>query len=133
MQDLVAGHVQMMFDGLGSSAAQIEGGKLRALVVASSKRASAFPDVPTAAEAGLKDYEVSTWYAMWAPKNTPAPVIERMSAELKKALTNPAVIETWRKNGSDAPNLYGADFAKFVTAEVARWGDVVRKSAVKLD
>jgi tripartite-type tricarboxylate transporter receptor subunit TctC len=133
MQDLVAGHVQMMFDGLGSSAAQIEGGKLRALAVAAPKRASAFPDVPTAAEAGLKDYEVSTWYAIWAPKGTPAPVIERMTDELKKALANPVVIETWRKNGSDAPNLYGADFAKFVTAEVARWGDVVRKSAVKLD
>ncbi len=133
MQDLVAGHVQMMFDGLGSAAAQIEGGKLRALAVAAPKRASAFPDVPTAAEAGLKDYEVSTWYAIWAPKGTPAPVIERMTDELKKALANPVVIETWRKNGSDAPNLYGADFAKFVTAEVARWGDVVRKSAVKLD
>lgn len=133
MQDLLAGHVQMMFDGLGSSAAQIEGGKLRALAVASAKRAAAFPDVPTAAEAGLKDYEVSTWYAMWAPKNTPAPVIERMIAELKIALAKPALIETWRKNGSDAPNLYGADFGKFVTSEVARWGEVVRKSAVKLD
>jgi len=133
MQDLLAGHVQMMFDGLGSSAAQIEGGKLRALAVASSKRAAAFPNVPTAAEAGLKGYEVSTWYAMWAPKNTPAPVIERMTAELKIALAKPALIETWRKNGSDTPNLYGADFGKFVTSEVARWGEVVRKSAVKLD
>ena len=133
MQDLLAGHVQMMFDGLGSSAAQIEGGKLRALAVASSNRAAAFPNVPTAAEAGLKGYEVSTWYAMWAPKNTPAPVIERMTAELKIALAKPALIETWRKNGSDTPNLYGADFGKFVTSEVARWGEVVRKSAVKLD
>jgi len=133
MQDLVSGHIQMMFDGLGSSAGQIEGGALRALAVAAPKRAAAFPDVPTAAEAGLAGYEVSTWYAMWAPKGAPAPVLARMTDELKKALAAPAVIEAWRKNGSDAPNLYGADFAKFVTAEIARWGDVVRKANVKLD
>jgi tripartite-type tricarboxylate transporter receptor subunit TctC len=133
MQDLVSGHIQMMFDGLGSSAGQIEGGALRALAVAAPKRASAFPNVPTAAEAGLPGYEVSTWYAMWAPKGAPAPVLARMTDELKKALATPSVIETWRKNGSDAPNLYGEDFAKFVTSEIARWGDVVRKANVKLD
>ncbi|MFZ9502802.1 MAG: Bug family tripartite tricarboxylate transporter substrate binding protein, partial [Beijerinckiaceae bacterium] len=133
MQDLVSGHIQMMFDGLGSSAGQIEGGALRALAVAAPKRASAFPNVPTAAEAGLPGYEVSTWYAMWAPKGAPAPVLARMTDELKKALATPSVIETWRKNGSDTPNLYGEDFAKFVTSEIARWGDVVRKANVKLD
>jgi tripartite-type tricarboxylate transporter receptor subunit TctC len=133
MQDLVSGHIQLMFDGLGSSAGQIEGGALRALAVAAPKRASAFPNVPTAAEAGLPGYEVSTWYAMWAPKGAPDAVLARMTEELKKGLATPAVVEAWRKNGSETPNLYGADFAKFVTAEVARWGEVVRKANVKLD
>ena len=67
--DLVAGHVDLMFDGLGSSAAQISGGYFRALAVAAPKRASAFPDVPTAMEAGLPGYEVATWYAMWAEEH----------------------------------------------------------------
>uniref|UniRef100_UPI002FCA8FD0 Bug family tripartite tricarboxylate transporter substrate binding protein n=1 Tax=Bosea sp. (in: a-proteobacteria) TaxID=1871050 RepID=UPI002FCA8FD0 len=91
MQDLVAGQVDLAFDGLGSSAAQIAGGKLRALAVAAPKRTPAFPDVPTAAEAGLPGYEVSTWYAMWAPKNTPPEVVEKMTAELKKALAAPMI------------------------------------------
>lgn len=133
MQDLLAGHVDVMFDGLGSSAAQISGGKLRALAVAASKRAATFPDVPTAAEAGLPGYEVSTWYAMFAPKGTPADVIERMTAELKKALASPMVGEAWKKNGSEIPNLYGTAFGDFVRAEVARWGKVAADSGVKLE
>jgi tripartite-type tricarboxylate transporter receptor subunit TctC len=133
MTDLVAGHLEMMFDGLGSSAAQIEGGQLRALAVAAPKRAAAFPNVPTAAEAGLPNYEVSTWYAMWAPKGTPEPVLARMTKELQTALANPTVVEAWKRNGSEVPNLYGAPFAAFVTAEVARWGKVVREANVKIE
>lgn len=133
MQDLVAGQVDLAFDGLGSSAAQIAGGKLRALAVAAPKRAAAFPDVPTAAEAGLPGYEVSTWYAMWAPKNTPPDVVEKMTAELKKALAAPMVVEAWKRNGSEIPNLYGAPFGTFVSSEVERWGKVVSDANIKPD
>lgn len=133
LTDLVAGHIEMMFDGLGSSAAQIEGGQLRALAVASSKRAAAFPNVPTAAEAGLPNYEVSTWYAMWAPKGTPEPVLARMTKELQAALATTNVVEAWKRNGSETPNLYGQPFAAFVTSEVARWGKVVRDANVKIE
>ena len=133
MQDLVSGHVEMMFDGLGSSAAQISGGKLRALAVAAAQRTPAFPNVPTAAEAGLMGYEVSTWYAMWAPKGTPADVVARMTRELTTALQAPAIREAWARNGSDIPNLTGAEFGKFVTAEIARWADVVEQAGSELD
>lgn len=133
LTDLVAGHIEMMFDGLGSSAAQIEGGQLRALAVAAPKRAAAFPNVPTAAEAGLSNYEVATWYAMWAPKGTPEPILARMTKELQAALATPAVVEAWKRNGSEIPNLYGAPFSAFVTAEVARWGKVVREANVKIE
>ncbi len=132
MQDLLSGHVEMAFDGLGSSAPQISAGKLKALALAASKRSPAFPDLPTAAEAGLPGYEVSTWYAMFAPKGTPAAVVDRMTAEMKKALADPAIVAAWRKNGSETPNLYGADFGKFVADEVARWGKVVKDASVKL-
>jgi len=133
LQDLVAGHIDLMFDGLGSSSAQIEGGTLRALAVAAPKRADAFPNVPTSAEAGLPGFEVATWYAMWAPKGTPDAVTARMTKELQAALASPAVTEAWRRNGSDIPNLYGAPFASFVSAEVARWGKVVAEAKVKLE
>ncbi|MBM1175611.1 tripartite tricarboxylate transporter substrate-binding protein, partial [Microvirga arabica] len=89
MQDLLAGQIDMAFDGLGSSAAQIAGGQIRALAVAAPKRSAAFPDVPTAAEAGVPGYEVSTFYALWAPKGTPPAIVERMTKELQTALQAP--------------------------------------------
>jgi len=133
MQDLLAGHVDLMFDGLGSSAAQIAGGQLRALAVAAATRTPAFPEVPTAAEAGLQGYEVSTWYAMWAPKGTPADIVERMSRELRTALQASAIQEAWRRSGSEVPNLMGAEFGAFVTSEIARWSRVTKEAGVKIE
>jgi len=133
MQDLVAGQVDVMFDGLGSSAPQIQGGALRALAVAAPTRSDAIPDVPTAKEAGLDGYEVATWYAVWATKGTPEPVVTRMREEIQKALKAPMITEAWKKNGSAIPAIYGADFGKFVTAEVARWGKVVADANIRLE
>jgi tripartite-type tricarboxylate transporter receptor subunit TctC len=133
MQDLIAGHVDMAFDGLGTSAAQISGGGVRALAIAASSRVSAFPDLPTAAEAGVPGYEVATWYALWAPKNTPAAIVALMTKELQTALQVPAIIEAWARNGSDVPNMTGTEFGAFVTAEVARWRKVVQEAGVKID
>jgi tripartite-type tricarboxylate transporter receptor subunit TctC len=133
MQDLIAGHVPVVFDGLGSSAAPIRAGQLRALAIAAPKRVAAFPDLPTAAEAGLPNYEVATWYGLFAPKGTPPDIVERMAKELKTALQVPAIKEAWERNGSDVPDVAGADFGKMVTAEVARWRKVVTEANVKLD
>lgn len=133
MQDLVAGHVPVVFDGLGSSAAQIRGGQLRALAVAAPKRVSAFPDLPTAAEAGLADYEVSTWYGLFAPKGTPPDIVARMTDELKKAMQTAAIKETWERNGSDVPDIVGPAFGKMVSSEVARWRSVINDAGVKLE
>ena len=133
MQDLIAGHVPVVFDGLGSSAAPIRAGQLRALAIAAPKRVAAFPDLPTAAEAGLPNYEVATWYGLFAPKGTPPDVVERMAKELKAALQVPAIREAWERNGSDVPDVAGADFGKMVSTEVARWRKVVTEANVKLD
>jgi tripartite-type tricarboxylate transporter receptor subunit TctC len=133
MSDLVAGQVEVAFDGLGSSAGQISSGTIKALAVASPTRVKAFPDVPTAAEAGLPGYEVATWYALWAPKNTPAEVVARMTRELQTALKAPTVVEAWEKNGSDIPAVTGPEFATFISSEIARWGKVVRDANVKID
>lgn len=126
MQDLVAGQVQMMFDGLGTSSSQITGGTLKALAIASNKRSPTIPDVPTAAEAGVKGYEVSTWYALFAIKGTPQAIIDKMSAEVRKALATPRIQDMWAKSGSEIPNLYGAEFEKYVQSEITRWAKVAK-------
>ncbi|HAP46993.1 MAG TPA: ABC transporter substrate-binding protein, partial [Afipia sp.] len=133
MQDLVAGHVPLVFDGLGSSAPQIRSGQLRALAVAAPKRVAAFPDVPTAAEAGVPGYEVSTWYGVFAPKKTPPAVVERMTKELQKAMQTAAIKEAWERNGSDVPDVTGPAFGAMVAAETVRWQKVVTEAGVKLD
>ena len=133
LQDLIAGQVDMMFDGLGSSAAHIKAGRIKALAVASSQRAPGFPDVPTAAELGLPNYQVATWYGLWAPKGTPKEVVERIQAELRKALNSEELVVAWRGIGSITPDAYGEAFGRFVSAEVRRWADVVKASGAKLE
>jgi tripartite-type tricarboxylate transporter receptor subunit TctC len=133
MQDLIAGHVPVVFDGLGSSAAPVRAGQLRALAVAAPKRVPAFPELPTAAEAGLSGYEVSTWYGLFAPKGTPPAIIERMTKELRTAMQTAQTKEAWERNGSDVPDVTGAAFAKMVSSEVERWRKVVNDANVKLD
>ncbi len=133
MQDLIAGQVDIEFDGLGSSAAQIKNGSIVALAVASQKRAPGFPNVPTAAEAGLVGYEVSTWYGLFAPKGTPQPTVDKMIAETQKALNTPEIKTIWTNNGSETPTLSGEAFGKFVSADVKRWAAVAKASGAKLD
>ena len=133
MQDLIAGHVPVVFDGLGSSAAPVRAGQLRALAVAAPKRVPAFPDLPTAAEAGLAGYEVSTWYGLFAPKNTPPAIVDQMIKELQKAMQTPTIKEAWERNGSDVPDVTGPAFAKMVSAEIERWRKVATEANVKLD
>jgi tripartite-type tricarboxylate transporter receptor subunit TctC len=133
LQDLIAGQVDMMFDGLGSSAAHIKGGRVKALAVASDKRVPGFPDVPTAAEMGLPSYQVATWYGLWAPKGTPKDVVERIQAELRKALNSEELVAIWRGIGSSTPDLFGDAYGRFVSAEVKRWADVVKASGAKLE
>ena len=133
LSDLVAGNIDMMFDGLGSSAQHVRGGRIKALAVAAPQRAAAFPDVPTAAEAGVPGYEVSTWYGLWAAKGTPKEIVDRMHAEVVKALQDPQIRETWTSNGSDTNNMTPAEFAGFIDKEIKRWAEVTRVSGAKLD
>ena len=123
----------MMFDGLGSSASHIKGGRIKALAVASPKRAPGFPDLPTSAEAGVPTYQVSTWYGLWAPKGMPREIVERMQAEMTKVFATPQLQSTWTGLGTEVPNLYGEAYGKFVSGEIRRWAEVVKASGAKLD
>jgi len=102
LQDLIAGNVDMMFDGLGSSAGHIKGGRIKALMVSGSKRNPAFPDVPCSAELGLPDYTVSTWYGLWAPKGTPADVQARIVDEVRRVAATDETKASWASNGAGA-------------------------------
>ena len=133
LQDLMAGSVDMMFDGLGSSAAHIKGGRIKALMVSGNKRNPAFPEVPSAAELGLPDYTVTTWYGMWAPKGTPADVQTRIIEELRKAAETPELKTIWANNGAEFGSLTPAQFGSFVSNEVKRWTAVVKSSGARLE
>jgi tripartite-type tricarboxylate transporter receptor subunit TctC len=133
LQDLIAGQVDMAFDGLGSSAGHIRGGRIKAIAVAATKRAAAFPDVPTTAEAGLPDYVVSTWYGVWAPKGTPKEAVDKMAAAMKAVMNTPELKQMWTNMGTETPDLYGDAYGKFVNSEIKRWAEVVKASGAKLD
>jgi tripartite-type tricarboxylate transporter receptor subunit TctC len=133
LQDLIAGQVDMMFDGLGSSAAHIKGGRIKALAVAAEKRAPGFPEVPTSVEGGVPTYQVATWYGLWAPKGTPKELVDAMRAELAKALGSDELRKSWNSLGTETPDLYGDAFGKFVSSEIKRWGDVVKRSGAVLE
>ncbi|WP_404302145.1 Bug family tripartite tricarboxylate transporter substrate binding protein [Alicycliphilus denitrificans] len=133
LQDLIAGNVDMMFDGLGSSAAHIKGGRIKALMVSGPKRNPAFPDVPCAAEVGLPDYTVSTWYGLWAPKGTPADVQARIAEEIRKLGQAEEIKTVWAGNGAEFGTLSQAEFGKLVGSEVKRWAQVVKASGAKLE
>lgn len=133
LKDLIAGQVDMMFDGLGSSAQHIKSGRVKALMVAGSERNPAFPDVPSAKELGLPDYNVTTWYGLWAPKGTPAEIQNKILADLKAVKNQEVVVNAWAQNGAQFPDLTGAAYGKFVDDQIKLWSDVVKASGAKLD
>ena len=133
MQDLLAGNVDMAFDGMGTSAPQIKGGKLRPLAVSTAQRSSFIPEVPTLREAGVADFEVTTWYAIWAVKGTPRDVIDRLYQATARALKEPDIIRIWEQQGAAPGGEPPAEMAKLVRTEVDRWAKVVKAANVKID
>ena len=133
LQDLIIGNADLMFDGLGSSAAHIKGGRIKALLVSGSQRNPSLPDVPCAAEVGLPDYTVTTWYGLWAPRGTPADVQARIADEMRKAVQSDEMKAIWANQGAEFPNLTQQQFGSFVEDEVKRWALVVKASNVKAD
>ena len=133
MQDLLAGAVDFAFDGMGTSAAQIKAGKLKGLAVTSAKRVPAFPNIPTMEEVGIKGYQATTWYAMWAPKGTPPEIVNRLYQEIAKALQDPGIKELWFQQGAELGGNSPADFTRFIHSEIEKWAKVVKASGAKID
>jgi tripartite-type tricarboxylate transporter receptor subunit TctC len=133
MQDLLAGQVDMAFDGMGTSAPQIKAGKLKALAVTTAQRSFVDPSVPTMQEAGLPGYVVTTWYALWGVKGTPKEALDRMYQETVKALQSPELKVVWEGQGATAGGEPPAEFAKLIHSEIAKWAKVVKDAGAKVD
>ncbi|OGB00879.1 MAG: ABC transporter substrate-binding protein [Burkholderiales bacterium RIFCSPHIGHO2_12_FULL_61_11] len=133
LQGLIAGDVELMFDGLGSSASHIASGRIKALMVAGNKRNPAIPDVPSAAEVGLPDYNVTTWYGVWGPKGMPADAQARAIEEIRKACSTDEAKAVWARQGAEFTGLAGPQFGRFISAEIKKWTQVVKDSGAKLD
>lgn len=133
MQDLLAGQVDLAFDGMGTSATQIKAGKLRPIAVTTLNRSPVIPDVPTLQEAGLSGYQVTTWYALWGIRGTPKEAIDRLYQETAKALALPDMKEIWASQGADAGGQKPEEFAALVKSEIAKWAKVVKDAGVKID
>lgn len=131
LNDVMGGHVDILYASVASAVPLIKSGKLRALAVTSAKRVDSLPDVPTIAESGLPDFDVTSWYALWMPRNTPRDVVDKVNKAMRDASARPAVQERLRQNGVIPSTLTAEEFAALNTSEGARWLAVMKRANIK--
>jgi tripartite-type tricarboxylate transporter receptor subunit TctC len=131
LQGLLAADVDLMFDNLGVSLPLVEAGSLKLLAIASAKRLPSLPDVPTIAET-LPGFEAVAWYAVVAPPGTPKSITEKINADIDEALRQPELRERLRKLSAEAYGGSAEQAAKYMRAEVERWGEVIKRADIKL-
>jgi tripartite-type tricarboxylate transporter receptor subunit TctC len=133
LSDLLGGQVQMAFQTALSAVPHLQSGQLRAIAVASNKRLAQLPNVPTMAEAGLPDFEVSSWNGLFAPAKTPPEIIARLHDEAAKALAAPDMHEKLAAQGAEAVGSTPEEFRAYIRAEIEKWGKVIRASGARVD
>lgn len=134
LQDLIGGQISFFFDNTSVLMPQAKAGKLRILATSGASRSAATPDVPTMAESGVPHYDVIGWWALFAPANTPKPVIERLHREVSKVLESPAIRQKIVAMGNIvAPPMSPAEAKAFVKSEYEKFGTIVKMAGVKLD
>jgi tripartite-type tricarboxylate transporter receptor subunit TctC len=131
--DLIGGHVDMMFDEVPSVAPNVLGGQVRALGITGLKRSSALPDVPTVSEAGVPGYEHTAWLGLMAPVGTPQPIIDRLNEEVRKMVARPDVKDLWLKQGAETMSMTPTEFDAYLHAEIEKWSKVVKAANIKLE
>jgi len=133
LNDVIAGQIPMMFNVISSVMSSVEGGKVRPLAVTSAQRSKVMPDVPTMAEAGLENVEIYEWYGLVAPAGIPPEATGRLHQELEKVLKQDAFIERMDKQGIEVVANSPEDFATFISAEIERFGALVKSANITLD
>ncbi|SCK55364.1 Tripartite-type tricarboxylate transporter, receptor component TctC [Variovorax sp. HW608] len=131
--DLMAGQIQLMYDGLPAAATSVQAGKLKLLGITGKERHPSFPNVPTFAEQGLPDYTPIAWQGLLAPAGTPPAILEKLSAAMSKVCQSQDLAKKWRDYGGELRCNTPAEFTAFINADRAMWGKVVRAAGVKLD
>src|SRR5262245_1187660 len=131
--DLIAGHIQAASTTLSTASGQIHSGRARALAISTAARLPDYADVPTFAESGYRELVATIWFSLSAPAGLPVPIVERLNAEVRKALDAPEVRERLKPEGSEPGKLTAAEFTAFVAEELRRWTPVVKASGAKND
>lgn len=130
--DLLSGQVQLTFANVLSSRGYIEAGRLRALAVSSAKRSTVLPELPTVAEAGVPGYGTGSWYGYLAPAGTPQPIVQRLNAEINKAIKSPDMAKRLANDGAEPAGGPPEEFGEFVAREIARWRKVVNDRGIRV-
>jgi len=129
--DVMGGHVQMMFDAVTSMKGIIEGGQVRALATTGLTRSTVLPNLPTVNESGVKGYEATIWLGIMAPKGTPKEIVDRLNAEIIKIIDKPAIKEAWAKQGAVPMTMTPDGFGEFLKGDIAKWAKVIEKAGLK--
>jgi tripartite-type tricarboxylate transporter receptor subunit TctC len=133
LQDVIAGHVQMMFATASSVVAHIQDGKVRPLAVATLKRTAVLPDIPTMDELGLRNFDATTWHGLVAPAHTPKDVVATVNRALVSSLDDPGVKKSLGDLGVDIMGGTPDDFAAYIKSEIPKWTAIIKASGAKLD
>lgn len=131
LTETIGGQVQFMIATMPAAAGHIRSNKLRALGVSGSKRSPAFPDLPTIAEAGVPNYEYTTWYGILAPAKTPQPIVDRLQSAIHKSLADPALREKLQQSGMEPESNSPAEFMALLKQDIARWGKIIRAAGIQ--
>ena len=133
MNDLIGGQIQLMFDNLASSLAQVRAGKVKALAVTTAKRSALAPELPTIAESGLPGFDINTWFGIFVPAGTPREVVERLHAEFTKALAAPDIREKMLNLGAEPVGSTPEEFAAYIRSEADKYARVIKASGARAD
>jgi tripartite-type tricarboxylate transporter receptor subunit TctC len=133
MNDLIGGRIQLMFDNLASSLAQVRAGKVRALAVTTAKRSALAPELPTIAESGLPGFDINTWFGIFLPAGTPPAIVERLHAEFTEALAAPDIREKMLDLGAEPVGSTPADFAAYIRSESGKYARLIKASGARAD
>jgi tripartite-type tricarboxylate transporter receptor subunit TctC len=131
--DIIGGHVNMMFDEVPSVAPNVLAGQVRALGVTGAKRSSGLSDIPTVSEAGVPGYEHTGWFGIMVPVGTPKPIVDLLNAEMRAMVARPDVKATWEKLGTETMSMTPAESEAFLHAEIDKWTKVVKAANIKLE
>jgi tripartite-type tricarboxylate transporter receptor subunit TctC len=130
---VIGGHVQMAFDAITTMASNVKAGQVRALGTSAAQRSSVLPDVPTVAEAGVPGYESTIWLGIMAPAGTPKAIVDKLNAEIVKAVTRPDVKEAWDKQGAVPLVMTPAEFDSYLRKDIEKWAQVVKTAGLKAE